>query len=376
LLFIFWFKEKKEIFFEKNEALKKIIWNNKFFLLFFILLFLSITVSKNPMAGWYGAVKLIEFVFFAYYTSSFVSKKRLSKITILLSIAVITESLIAIFQFIKKGSLGGLFYFLGERTFNGQTPGISNASLDGSLVLRPYATFPHPNVLAGFLLITMIFFIYNLKRKDKNLVKILTPALLIGSIALLLSMSRIAIFLWMVILAIFVYKSFKKARYLFFNLIMLSFLIAGVFFTPIGSRFLHIDLSDPVFANRFDLIRQSIMLIVQNPIFGVGLNNSILTPSATSLRENIFYPQPVHNIYLLIGLESGLPGLLLFFLFIAKTYQKLKSKAHDPRYIALSCILILGFFDHYFLTLQQGQLLFSFILGLCWAKKTLLIYNK
>ncbi|MBU4099621.1 hypothetical protein KJ980_08325, partial [Patescibacteria group bacterium] len=35
--------------------------------------------------------------------------------------------------------------------------------------------------------------------------------------------------------------------------------------------------------------------------------------------------------------------------------------------ILLSVILILGLFDHYWLTLQQGQLLFAIILGLCWA---------
>jgi hypothetical protein len=38
--------------------------------------------------------------------------------------------------------------------------------------------------------------------------------------------------------------------------------------------------------------------------------------------------------------------------------------------LALSAILLTGMFDHYWLTLQQGQLLFAVILGLSWTKKT------
>jgi len=37
--------------------------------------------------------------------------------------------------------------------------------------------------------------------------------------------------------------------------------------------------------------------------------------------------------------------------------------------IALSAILLIGFFDHYWFTLQQSQLLFSIVLGLIWRNK-------
>ena len=61
---------------------------------------------------------------------------------------ITTEQRDKAFEFIKQASLNGLFWWLGERTFTSSTPGIAKAVIDGRLLMRPYATFPHPNVLA------------------------------------------------------------------------------------------------------------------------------------------------------------------------------------------------------------------------------------
>ncbi|MBI3070231.1 MAG: hypothetical protein HYY87_02920 [Candidatus Levybacteria bacterium] len=86
----------------------------------------------------------------------------------------------------------------------------------------------------------------------------------------------------------------------------------------------------------------------------------------------------MHNIYLLIAAETGALGAVLFFLFLGKTYKRIKNQesrikskkfiVHNSLFLILSMVLVLGFFDHYFLTLQQGRMLLSFALGLCWAK--------
>ena len=60
-------------------------------------------------------------------------------------------------------TLGGYFWYLGERSFYASTPGIAAVSFQGRLLLRPYATFPHPNVFGGFLAIVlplMIFYLF------------------------------------------------------------------------------------------------------------------------------------------------------------------------------------------------------------------------
>jgi len=375
-LFVFWalltFKKKK--FLSSILRLKKLSNSFKLFFLFLTIIIVGIILSNNQLAGWYGLIKLMEFMFFGFYTLKFINKERFKAVLILFSITVIFESILSIFQFINKESLGGLFYFFGERAFNGQTPGIANASLNGELVLRPYATFSHPNVLAGFLIIGMTLLIYNSNLITSRFNKMLiNTAFFLGTVSLFLTMSRIAILLWLLIIIILGVRKINNKltqKHFLIYLITASLLIAGILFTPIGSRFINLNFSDEVFISRIELIRGSIQIIVKNPVLGVGINNYFTEfPQNFKTINSLFILQPVHNIYLLIASQIGLIGLSLFFRFILKTYRNLRFTIYDLRFTILSGVLILGFFDHYFLTLQQGQLLFSFILGICWSKK-------
>jgi len=63
--------------------------------------------------------------------------------------SLVLFSLIGIVQFIKKESVGGILYYLGERRFSISSPGIARASVMGKEYLRAYSPFPHPNPLAG-----------------------------------------------------------------------------------------------------------------------------------------------------------------------------------------------------------------------------------
>jgi len=63
-----------------------------------------------------------------------------------------------------------------------------------------------------------------------------------------------------------------------------------------------------------------------------------------------------------------LMGLIIFLWFLFLTFKKLSLK-HYPLLMALSAILFLGLVDHYWLTLQQNQLLLTFVLGLSWSSQ-------
>ena len=172
-------------------------------------------------------------------------------------------------------------------------------------------------------------------------------------------------------------------------LAVLVFIGSIFLISPLHSRFTNIRLSDESIAQRSELVKSSFSMIKSHPIFGVGLNNFLVElPNVYKQSGNVFYLQPVHNIYLLILSQTGVIGLAFFIWFMFKTFKNLKNEnsmkinpfdklrvnAERSRSIKnfkfqiLTIILILGLFDHYFLTLQQGQLLFSFILGLCSAK--------
>ena len=67
------------------------------------------------------------------------------------------ESLLGLAQVVKGGSLQGVFYWLGERNFDFGTIGIAQMSIVGNGLTRAYGTFSHPNSLAGFLLVALVW---------------------------------------------------------------------------------------------------------------------------------------------------------------------------------------------------------------------------
>jgi O-antigen ligase len=105
----------------------------------------------------------------------------------------------------------------------------------------------------------------------------------------------------------------------------------------------------------------------------VGINNFFFHELPFQKTISPIFLQPVHSIYLLIASETGIAGLFLFVWFLVKTFLKDKKKrtSNFKRIVFLLLIssLFIGLFDHFFLTLQQGQLMLSFLLGLVWSVK-------
>ncbi|MDP2649910.1 MAG: O-antigen ligase family protein [bacterium] len=374
ILIIVWIYSKKNKF--SILEVIRLNWLTAFFLI--SILFFSVLFSKDKIIALYGLIKFFEFFFFGYFVSQNVKKENLKKIVSIFSISVIFVSIIAILQYLNQASLGGFLYFLGERSFTSQTPGIANASINGELLLRPYATFPHPNVLAGYLTIALAMVISTPIISGSNLKKYFyLISLIVGSIALVLTMSRIPILFWSIIVFFYFFLNFtkkKSSQMLFFLLITVLGFFTFLLFSPAFLRFVSASINDDSVQTRLTLINTSVLSIKDNPVFGVGLNNYLQTFNQYQKpTESVFMLQPVHNIFLLVAVQTGLTGLIVFLLFIKKTYIRIRDQGSGIKnfkttsLLILSTTLILGFFDHYFLTLQQGQLLFSFIFGICWV---------
>ena len=315
-------------------------------------------------------------------------------LTILLSFTIIYSSLIAWGQFINQASIGGLFWWLGERNFTSSTPGIAQVILNGRLFLRPHATFSHPNVLGGYIavILPLLIFnsqfsifnqapIFNFQLRLKNILRIL--AVVLGMVTLFITYSRSG---WVVggmgIAAVFFlsYKnkktSNKKKTVVLFAMLLCCYVAMLLCFG--GQRLGQLKFSSESFQLRQELNSTALTMIKKYPLFGIGLNNFI--PSLSRFQKGLSFKelQPVHNIYLLIGAETGLVGLGVFLWLIYLSYRKLlygymviwfrkkKDLTIQPfshLAISLTAILLLGLFDHYFFTLQQTQLLFVIVLG-------------
>lgn len=292
-------------------------------LCFFVFAFLNILVSEYQVSNLYRWFKVIEMLLLGIVilnTKKFDIFKNFVKP---LSYSIFIACLLGILQFINKGSIGGIFYWLGERSF------IFN---DPSIAPYPYSTFSHPNSFAGFLL---VFEIFLLQYRSKFKIKYFVALVMLVAINLVLTNS----------LNVYITA-----------LLLLLLKLRG----NLAFSFLAFNFSDRFIAHRLELIQASIKMIKENFWFGVGLNNFI--PSLVKVSNtfvNAWELQPVHNIFLLIFTETGVIGFIAFISLFSNL-------AFSTQLLA---ILITGLSDHYWLTLQQNILLFTFTLAISKIKK-------
>ena len=329
--------------------------------------------SKSSGAHLFGALKLLEFTFLGIYALFEFQKRDIRGFITVLSLSAVISSTLSIWQFLNQSSVGGLWYFFGERTFNISTIGISTVNLD-HLVLRPYAAFPHPNVLAFFLLTAIIFIVPRISYEKRSVVKMfLILTILLSTVGLFLTFARVAILLTIAFLLYEIYANLKSKRFAITLTVILGILSIFVFSNIFRAEFLlrGVDF-------REELLFQSYEVFLSSPYFGVGINNFFV--HQVDLVKNIspILFQPPHNIFVLALLQLGLFGWwifpAIFFFAIRSLIKKLKAKSQELKafytsvLFILIAIIIVGMFDHFFLTLEQGQIVLALILGLSFAK--------
>jgi len=315
-----------------------------------IFIGLNIFFAANQLLAFYGWGKFLELLALVWLVKR---NQKLVKTWInrIIFIWFVLELALVLGQFLNQASLGGFFWWLGERTFSLATPGIAKFDFFGQVLLRPYGTFSHPNSLAGFVLGAIfvdLIFGQNLKLKIVNLI--------LGFLLLIFSFSRGVIFVGL-LLMIFYLKETK-----FINRFLDQFLI--LFWLVSFGLFLKTFWQEESFFFRWLLFLAASKMFVLHPFFGVGLKNFILLLPDYWPQDKINYLlfQPVHNIYLLLLAEIGIGGVGLFIFFL---------KRRGPRIILppkmlfpLLVVLLTGLFDHYWLTLEQNFLFLGIILGL------------
>ncbi len=321
-------------------------------LFFLFLLTQSFSLFSNPLNIGIGLVRLEQYLIaglFGVYLASSKSSRTTSVIFWGFILSITSESFLAIAQFLKGGTVG--FWLLGERNFSLSTPAISKFDFYGREFLRPYATFPHPNVLAGFMLVGVM-----LLSSVRNLLK--RAAAIFAAVVILLTMSRVVIIAGLVFAFTTQIKNSSRVLLLFFLIILLPIL-----YTRFSSL---LNFDNLTFIRREELSFIAVKIWTTSPIFGLGLNNFIPAAADLLLSGPSRFLQPVHNIFLLSLSETGMVGLVGLIVLTGYPIFML-SKLSPKQYPVLfvwGVIIFLGMFDHYFLTLPQGYRLLFFIWGL------------
>lgn len=320
---------------------QKIISLNKKTLLLALFIFANIFLAINPAVALIKWVKVFEFALLAIIISKNTNFNLEEWVLKPLSISLIFFSLIGFAQIVLGKTIGGIFYWFGERSFNLSTPGIALFQINGVDFLRPYSTFSHPNSMAGYFLVSACLIL--LFKKNDLLKK---ASIVLSGFSIFLSFSLGAI------LSLYlspIYKFFFEKRVSIVILFAAVSILASIFS---GSL---LDARDfPLSAKeRLVLIESAGKVFSMSPITGVGFNNFFIAGKSL---------QPVHNIFLLVLTETGIVGLALFLILLIYLVKNPKTG------IPVLLIITTGLFDHYWLTLEQNELLLSIVFGLSLRK--------
>lgn len=365
-----------------------------------VLIAVNTQTSILPIATLVSWTRMLPYVLLGVYVSS--TKPPLYSVAVALLFGSLVPVVGGLGQVLQQQSLGGVWYFLGERSFFAETPGIANAVFCSEQLLgggcfsslRAYATFPHPNVFAGYLLLVFMtalcarrekhdkqpFFAQKPETEEEttffltmqNLYArvthpmVLVPLFGVFSVALLFTVSRSAL---LGLLVGLLWYFFVINRERFYKGIILLFILVNLFY--IVSVVLGGNIVNALEIRR-ELLVSAWQMFQDYAFFGVGLDQFIrLLPEYISNRS-LYILQPVHNIYMLYLVETGVFGVLVTTFLGYHLYRTQRLVVNSVTTPILVAFLIVGFFDHYLLTLHQGLIVFAVAAGLVFKKSAIL----
>ncbi|MEA3357477.1 MAG: O-antigen ligase family protein [Patescibacteria group bacterium] len=302
---------------------------------------------------------------------------RLWNVWILFLVAILCaciQSAIAMLQFYLGRNLG--LSVFGESILQVGGYATSSVVLPSGVELRGYGTFPHPNVLGGYLA-SVLLSVYFLLVKVKGLKRILligAAVLILGGV--LVTWSRSA---WLVILLVFMFGLTRKVFGLIkqgsagLKTVKITLMSTGVVLAvscgwiwmgqddlsqAIHQRLLsQTSISDVSVVERRNLLERSFSMIKNNPFWGVGVGNFIpeLAKDPVYTESGLRLMQPVHNVFVLIIAEAGILGCALVICMAYWLIRAVKKYGLGSFAVpAIAVVLAAGMLDHYLWTLPQG----------------------
>ena len=380
-----------------------------------------VAVGENPWLLIYNLGRLGILGLLGYVIAKTFKKEDFPQIIKVLNWALILQVFLAGYQVIVEKSAD--LWILGERSFSIGTPGIARFTAPGgSLLLRGYGTFSHPNVLGGFCLLMLVgngvMFLKTDNRRQRTDIEdrgqkgeskksvlgfpssvFYIAGFIFSLLGIWLSMSLLAIVLSQVFLlglVLLIRRCLTRRTgtktvllrgqpqglplQLFLLVIPIIILVVGIWYLrPEADRsWAGVAGNSDSITRRVVLLKYSWEMFRTSPIFGVGLGNFVPAMPEKPVGQTYFW-QPVHNMPVLIGVELGLVSMagvmLLIWLGIKKfkvTVKNLKLSKNSIIYNSYFIILVFwwliifitGMFDHYWLTLQQGRLMLVVVIGL------------
>ena len=318
------------------------------FLILFGLTIASTLMAQEPETIKFSAL-FMEFecwLIFLFIANNLDDPKLLVFAAAALLSSLVLQSLLGFGQYITGGRLGLELFGEYESSFLQDLAG-------NTLFGRIGGTLGHPNRLARYLGLVMpiglaLLFAPIDKRRKYLLI---VPILVMAGTAELLTFSRggwLGVFFGgTVVLYLCLVRLIKRKVISLILLACMLIVFGGLIFgsfSSVRNRLLKDDYGAA--EDRIPMNLVALNMIQANPLLGVGLTNYVavsnyydISPSAITYR----FPYPVHNEFLLIAAETGIPSLVLF-LFIYFYCMFLLARVARAKESSVTVYLAIGLF--------------------------------
>lgn len=341
------------------------------------------------LAGYFFVKLLLAGVVFSLIRSF--GKRETSLIITVLFIGAVLESTLGIWQFLSQSTF--ISTWLGMSGHEAWQAGTSVLKNDTGRWLRAYGTFPHPNMLGGYLGAVLVLGVgYFLHRAlSTRMCWMVWGGSMTILLGLLVTFSRTAWvgtaigMLVLVFLSVWLlpvqspwhFASLKRVGEARIVRVCMVFCMATlVFFWVLHETVL------PRFESRVIEREHSVSERVQsfedtwevmsekNIWLGAGGGNLTAAVIQAQPERPLWSIQPAHNVFVLVFVELGVVGAVLFILFlISLVWSALRER--DSVFLAVFGVLFLSLcFDHWLWSTHFGLLFLFLMLGLSTKRMT------
>ncbi len=288
--------------------------------------------------------------------------RRRSEIALLLALVLsaVIQSIIAVIQMVNDGPLG--LWGLGE---------IDRFAYETTAFYRAPGLSMHPNYLGGYLMVALFACAVLIRQNIQNKKSIILPVLagLVIGVGMVTTLSRSAMLSTAIgfapIIALILWSGARRSRWLIGGGVVMIIVAAAALIWVILSG----DLQARIFASREFFFTYSFEVIKNHPILGVGAGNLMLEVGRM-WGMSVEHLLPVHNVYLYIWAELGLPGLALFLIACFSILKHLRKRPNTDLWVWLCCFLaicVVMLFDNYWWAVHPFRVVFLWVIGLGWG---------
>ncbi len=303
----------------------------------------------------------LSWIFLSFWVAYILFHARsLSKYIQALGVSLMLVSLLALTQFAHQVVFPSSL--LGIAAQFPEVLGVPVVVSGGERLLRAFGSFPHPNILGGYMVFGVALALYTLK--DRSSQRFGRALYVLSLIGLLISFSRSAWLSFIILMAIYLYQH-DNPRIIIRKISSLTIAVIAVF----------IILYHPYIANRIqpqhDIEQRSInerkigfaeaLEVMRQYPFGTGVHNYTVAVSEVFPERVGYELQPVHNTLLLIVVEWGIGVLLLLAALLYAITHSRYTKQIFFSFLIVSPVLML---DHYMWSLYAGIMLFGIMMAI------------